>query len=180
VTTGPNGLFHGERVLWVGTPARLTVLDRVGKFWLGLGAFYGLLFAVLAVVMVRAGNPNQLILTALMMVCILGVVVAALLQLRSGRRSTRYLITDQRIIHTSRWFGQDKVRIAALRELGPPAVSVPDGSTLGTIRFGNRTARDEAVDAISSLGQAGSIVLKDIDNVQQVRDIILAAQTDTR
>lgn len=176
MTTGSDGLFQGERVLWVGTPARLTMLDRVGKFWLGVGVGYALLFGFLAVVAVRVENPGLLIMSGLIAVCLLGVVVAALVQLRSGRRSTRYLITDRRIVQTFKWFGQDKSRVAALRELGPPVVSGADGSAVGTIRFGGRRAWDEVVLVVSSVGQAGSVVLRDIDEVERVRDIIVAAQ----
>lgn len=174
VTTDPHGPLHGERMLWVGTPARFSVLDRVGMFWLGFGVCSGLLGVVVAIA--AAGNQGFMIMIALLAVCLLSLSVAMVLQLRSGRRSSRYLITDKRIVHTVKWFGLDRAIIASLAELGPPVVSASAGSTIGTIRFGNHTAWHELWDAVSNFGRSGSIVLREIDNVQEVRDIIVAAQ----
>jgi hypothetical protein len=176
VTTGANGLFHGEKVLWVGAPARVTGLDRRGKVWLGIGVYHVLFLTSLAVVEVPAGNPQALSLIATAMVCFLTIVVAALIQLRSDRRWSRYLITSGRIVHTTKWFGQNTVQSVALRKLGTPTVSAPEGSTIGTIRFDNRMTWVEAKDVIFRFGEPGSLVLRDIDNVHHVRDIILAAQ----
>lgn len=174
VTSGPDGLFHGERVLWVGSPARFPVLDRVGKVLLGVGVVYGVAVVLLVIAIVRAGNLPMLLLGGLFVVCVLSVILVVFLQRRSGLRSTRYLVTDRRVIVTSKWFGQAKVRTAALGDLGLPVVVAAEGATVGTIRLGSTSGLTGAV-----VVRISPIVFREVEDARRVRAIILAAQGDT-
>lgn len=176
-----DALFQGEPVLWVGEPARVRVLDGSGMLWLGLGVFFTVLVGALVIIPgIASGGGPGLVLAVLFLVCVLGVVAAGLAQLRAGRRSTRYVLTDRRIVVTSRWFGQDRVQTAYLARLPPPAMSVSRGATVGTIWFGDGTDAAAAARAVSSLGQETPIVLRDIEDVRRVRDLIVSAQAGGR
>jgi hypothetical protein len=171
--------MNDEQVLWVGTPARVRVLDRVGRIWLGFAVFYAVVCATSVLYALLTDNSNTLLQTGLYTVCGAIVVVAAFVQLRAGRRSAHYLVTDQRIVATSKWFGQDKVQSVPLTDLGPPVVSMTDG--LGTIRFGGGPSAVEAMNtAVSSFGQKVPLVLWDLEDAERVRDIIATAQGASR
>jgi hypothetical protein len=168
--------FDGEHVLWVGSPARVRVLDRVGKAWLGFAIFYGVVCATSVAYALLSGHVNSLPMTAMFTVCMVVIIVAAFAQLHASRRTARYVITDQRIVATSKWFGQDKVQSLPLADLAPPVVSIPDG----TIRFGHTPVIEAVNQAVSSLGQKVPLVLWDIEDAQRVRDIIVTAQGGSR
>lgn len=171
--------FQDERVLWVGAPARVRVLDRVGKAWLGFAVFYGVVCVTSVLYALLSGHVNSLPMTALFTVVMVVLIVAAFAQLHASRRTARYVVTERRIVATSKWFGQDKAQSVALRDLGAPVVSNPDGS-IGTIRFGHTPVIDAVNTAVSSLGQKVPLVLWDIEDARRVRDIIVAAQGGSR
>lgn len=171
--------FDGEHVLWVGSPARVRVLDRVGKAWLGFAIFYGVVCVTSVAYALLSGHVNSLPMTAMFTVCMVVIIAAAFAQLHASRRTARYVVTDQRVVATSKWFGQDKARSVALGDLGAPVVSTSDGS-IGTIRFGHTPLIEAVNTAVSSLGQKVPLVLWDIEDAQRVRDIIVAAQDGSR
>jgi hypothetical protein len=171
--------FEGERVLWVGQPARVRVLDRVGRAWLVFAVFYGVVCATSVAYALLSGNVNSLPLTVLFTVCVVVLVVAAFAQLHANRRTARYVVTDRRVVATSKWFGQDRVRSVALGDLGAPAVSTTD-SSVGTIRFGHTPVIEALNKAVSSWGQNVPLVFWDVEDAERVHDIIVTAQGGSR
>ena len=170
--------FQDERVLWVGAPARVRVLDRVGKAWLGFAVFYGIVCVTSVLYALLSGHVNSLPLTGLFTVCVVILLVAAFAQLHASRRTARYVVTERRIVATSKWFGQDKIQSVALRDLGAPVVSDSDGS-IGTIRFGHTPVIEAMNTAVSSWGQKVPLVLWDIEDAQRVHEIIITAKADS-
>jgi hypothetical protein len=122
---------------------------------------------------------NSLPLTAMFTVCVVIILAAAFAQLHASRRTARYVVTDKRVVATSKWFGQDKAQSIALGDLGTPVVSTTDGS-IGTIRFGHPPLIETVNTAVSSWGQKVPLVLWDIEDAQRVSDIIATAQHGSR
>jgi hypothetical protein len=167
-----DGLFRDERVLWKGTPAVFRVRDPVSKMLLGIGVFYGLFPAAVMAVAVAGGNGwPVLTLLGVFVVGWLTFTVALFVQWRSAW----YLITDRRIVVASRWLWRDRVRSTDLRTLAPPVVSVPEGSTTGTIMFGDPVDIGVVIEALFSYGQRVPLVLRDVEDVRRVRDIVTSA-----
>ncbi|MGH8881868.1 MAG: hypothetical protein ACRD0P_31725, partial [Stackebrandtia sp.] len=150
--------FDGERVLWVGQPARFPVFDVVGILLTAVGiyCFAGAVFTIIAGA--RDDDMTTVVLAVIIAACVVVVVIGRPLLRRSTLRTTRYLLTESRIVVASTDPHRRKV-IASLHELSPPTLSLRDGSTVGTIRFDGST-----------------VVLLEVANARQVHQLITSIQ----
>lgn len=152
--------FDGERVLWVGQPARFPIFDVVGVLLTTVGIYCiaGAVFSIVSAA--RDGNLITVALAALIGLCVLAVIIGRPVLRRANLRTTQYLLTESRIVVASTVAGR-RVLIAYLRDLSPPALSMRDSTGIGTIRFDGST-----------------VVLLEIENARQVHHLIITAQAD--
>jgi hypothetical protein len=131
-------LYDGERVLWTGHPARFPVFDFVGILITAVGIYcvVGAYFTIVSGL--RHGNTAQVILASLIALCALAVIIGRPILRRATLRTTRYLLTESRIIIGSTIEGR-RATIVHLRDLTEPTLSIRDGASIGTIRFESST-----------------------------------------
>jgi len=160
VTANQADTFDGERVLWIGQPARIPIFDVVGVLVTAVGiyAIGGAVFTIIAGV--RDDHPLTVILASVIAICVLVVLVGRPLLRRASLRTTRYLLTESRIVVGST-VPQRRKLVANLRELPMPMLSLRDGTNVGTIRF-----------------DGSSIVLLEVENARQVHQLITSTQAD--
>jgi membrane protein implicated in regulation of membrane protease activity len=152
--------FDGERVLWIGQPARFPVFDVVGVLLTTVGIYCiaGAAFSIVAGV--RDDNPITVVLATLIALCVLAVIIGRPLLRRAGLRTTQYLLTESRIVVASTVAGR-RVLVAHLRDLPPPMLTARDSTDIGTIRF-----------------DGSNVTLLEIANARQVHHLIVTAQVD--
>jgi hypothetical protein len=160
VKTDKADTFDGERVLWIGQPARFPIFDVVGVLVTAVGIYcvVGATFSIVAGV--RDGNATTVVLAAFIALCVLCVVVGWPLLRRANLRSTQYLLTESRIVVCSTTTRR-RTLIAHLRDLPPPTLSIRDGTSIGTIRFDGST-----------------VVLLEVENARQVHQLITSTRAD--
>jgi hypothetical protein len=161
VTADQKDTFDGERVIWTGQPARFPIFDVVGVLLTGVG-IYCVAGAVFSIVTgIRDGNTTTVVLASLIGACVIVVVVARPLLRRASLRTTRYLLTESRIVVGSTVADRRKL-VAHLRDLAPPVLTMRNGTSIGTIRFDGST-----------------VVLLEVENARQVHQLITSAQSGT-
>jgi hypothetical protein len=153
--------FDGERVLWIGQPARFPIFDVVGVLVTAVG-IYCLAGATFTIVSgARGGDATTVVLAALIALCVLCVMVGRPLLRRANLRTTQYLLTESRIVICSTTTDR-RTLIVYLRDLAPPRLSLRDGTSIGTIRF-----------------DGSPVVLLEVENARQVHQLIASAQADS-
>lgn len=154
--------FGGERVLWSGQPTRSPVFDRVGVLLtlVGIYCVAGATFSIIAGA--KAGSSATVILSVFIALCVLIAVIGRPLLRKANLRTTRYLLTESKIVISSTSADRTK-QIVHLRELSAPRLSQRDGASTGTIRF-----------------EGSALVLLEIENARLVQQLITTAQADSR
>jgi hypothetical protein len=174
------GAWNGERVLWTGSPSSTrpflpadAVLIPLTVLWASFAVFWETAAA-------RPGAPGFFMLWGVPFIVIGAYITVGRFFVRARRlASTTYAVTDQRVIEQVSW-PRTRTRTSYLSQLDPPVVAVgKDGST-GSLAFGAMPTMMESIGEAGLPGRYGSgpppIVLRSIENVRIVRDIIVAAQ----
>jgi len=175
---GDIDLLPGERLLWSGMPVRHPVFDRndlllvpVTLAWFGfavfwetgviredwlLGELWGIPFLLIGLYLVA------------------GRLVVRVLR----HRSTRYVVTDRRVVEISTSPRPARTE-AYLNQLAPPVLNTADG-TVGSIAFGSFPSMIESAQELSGPRRRDRgprrIVLREIGRPRRVRDLIAEAQ----
>lgn len=152
--------FDGERVLWAGQPVRFPIFDVVGVLVTGVG-IYCLAGAVFSVVSgMRKGNTITVVLATMIGVCVLVVMIGRPVLRRASLRTTRYLLTESRIVVCSS-VANRRILVAHLRNLSQPLLTIHNDSSVGTIKF-----------------DGSAVVLLEVENARQVHQLIIAVQAN--
>jgi hypothetical protein len=171
-------LLPAESVLWQGKPARYPWFERSDRYL--LLPMWGV-FAVIAVWLFIAPPAADTTLGRLFPVswsAVLVWVMADKLVMRQRTlRSTEYVVTDQRVVVTTRPFGSRLEHSAYLSQLEPPTLA-EHGNGLGSIIFGRPSVIGLPRGTRPKPGQ--TVGLEQIPNAGQVRDTIAAAQAAGR
>jgi hypothetical protein len=124
----------------------------------GIYCIAGATFALIAGI--RSGNSGTVILSVLMILFVLLAVIGRPLLRRSNLRTTRYLLTESKIVIGSTT-SEEPRQVIPLRDLSAPQLTQRDGASTGTIRF-----------------QGTGFVLLEIENAQLVNQLITGAQAN--
>jgi hypothetical protein len=152
--------FAGERVLWTGQPTRSPVFDRVGILLtvVGIYCIAGATFALISGA--KSGNSTTVIFSVCIILCTLIAVIGRPLLRRANLRTTRYLLTESKIVISSTTSDRG-TQVIHLRELSPPRLTQRGGASTGTIRFDGST-----------------LALLEIENAKLVQQLITTARAD--
>lgn len=171
--------LNGEQVLWTGRPSSTRPFVPADAVLIPLTAVWA--SAVLVVVLgpLLHGGPGIIALFGAPFVLVGAYITVGRFFVRVRRlAATTYTITDQRVIVQVSW-PRPHTRTSYLSRLDPPVIAVgKDGST-GDLAFGALPTMMETIDAglAQSRGPGPApIVLRSIENVRIVRDLIVAAQ----
>jgi hypothetical protein len=158
--TEDRDAIGSERVLWTGQPTRSPIFDRVGVMLTLVGGYCiaGATYALITGI--RSGNSATVILSLLIILCVLVAVIGRPLLRRATLRTTRYLLTDSKIVIGSTTSEQPR-QIINLRDLSAPQLTQRDGATIGTIRF-----------------EDTAFTLLEIENARLVQQLITSAQAN--
>jgi hypothetical protein len=147
-------------VVWTGKPVRYPVFDA-GDFFL---VPFSILWCGLAF---RAAWPSDWVSPFVWSFVAIGLylLVGRLVVRRFELRSTRYTVTNKRLVVESRVLGIARVRSEFLR-LMPPPVAVDRGGH-GDVRFG-------PLFKFGAVRGSRPLVLRGIEEPRVVRDLIMA------
>lgn len=148
-----------ERVLWTGAPQRIPLFEPTDRMLIPAQALVVTIAVVIAIA--YAGRPIAIFVWLFVAVGVLAIP-GRMIARRLTARSSRYTVTNQRLIVQTRVRGEDREFSEHLRDLPPPALH-PYNDGTGTIVFtGHR------------------FTLWGIPDAQRVRDIIATAQESAR
>lgn len=169
-------LRSGERVLWAGRPTRPTVLTPRGLTRILFGVVW-CVFALFFELVVWLSGQSTLYRWWGALIVLIGFFNLATVTVVRRRflRTAEYLVTDQRVIMTSRQWGVSRVRARELDRLPAPVVS-EDADRVGSIRFGELDMQGGWQVRRHSLFTS-QFVLDFVANARQVADLIAQAMT---
>jgi hypothetical protein len=179
-------LMPGEDVLWEGKPQHHPVFDQ-GDFLLvpvSLGLFVGAL--QLELNMIRSAAPALSILLLPFVILCLYLALGRLVARALRSRSTVYAVTNHRVIERIRR-PVARTRWVHVGQLTPPVVRMPVGEATGSIAFGQFPWGPESIREMVRLQASWSVwstiypaplVLRDIEHVHHVRDLIASLGVD--
>jgi hypothetical protein len=175
-------LQPGERLLWTGRPARYPFFDATdlvlvpfSLLWCGFTVFweYGVL---------HSGGPTFFVLVGAAFILYgLHLVVGRLVVRALRLRSTRYTLTDRRLIESA-----DRPRTRTtetyLRHRPPPGERTRPSEPIGSVAFGTFPGVSDAM-AEAGGGKPRGLaprrpVLREIEHPEQVRNLITTAQAN--
>jgi hypothetical protein len=174
-------LRHSEKLLWSGKPERHPVFTYVdillvpfSLLWAGFAVFWEL-------DVIASDGPLFMRLWGIPFLLVGLYIVAGRFLVRVLRsRTTRYVVTNRRVIETVSW-PRRRVTEAYLRDLPPPVMDHTDDGARGSVAFGSFPGFLQSVtDAMAyhdpRLGPR-PIVLRDIPRPRRVYDLITEAQS---
>ena len=136
MSLGAGQLFPAERVLWSGAPVRFPLLDVRDVVFLPLGVLCGA-EAVFNEIASAQASSVQFVLALRSLFAVMGLylVVGRVAWRQFVTRSSRYTVTNRRIIVDANVLGRRVNHSRYLTELGEP-ICREDRNGVGTIRFG--------------------------------------------
>jgi hypothetical protein len=180
VTNDLGDLYPNERLLWTGLPQRYPIFNSSDVFLVPFSLLWGG-FAIFweTSAVLSDEPPFMLLFGGFFVVAGLYFMVGRLIVRHLFLRSSRYQITNRRVIISSNVLGRRRVQSVYLKDLPPPVIANRNGP-VGTIKFGNSTLLDDVkaaqANGLAILRDAGSPTLVEVDGARQVRDIIASAQ----
>lgn len=177
-------LMSGERVLWSGEPQRHPVFENADLAAVPLSLLSLGFVVAWALTAIHAGAPFLMQLFAIPLGLYALYLVFGRFIVQSMRlRSTRYVVTDRRVVEIGRMPRRWR-RELYLRDLSPPIAKVKDGDSVGSVAFGSFPSMAESLAAMGfQMNRRKAplpLVLREIEQAGYVRDIIASAQAAKR